>query len=184
MLITQSMIQTPIIFGFIIALFIQNQAASANTIAESLRLIASGLAVGLGSAGPAIGLGIFGQAACSGIGINRKSYNKVFSFTLVSEAIIETPIIFALVVGLLLITLKTTTLLHGIAMLASAICIGIGTIGPGISSGKTSAAACKEIAKNPENSSSLFKVSVFSQGIIDTAAIYALVISILLILTK
>jgi len=182
MLITQSLIQTPVIFSFIIAMFIKNQSISVNTAAETLRLIASGLCIGLGSIGPAIGQANFARAACSSIGVNKKSYNKIFPFTLISEAIIETPIIFALVVSLILIGSKASTLLQGIAMISAAFCIGIGTIGPGIGSGKTSAQACKQIAKNPEIYSTISKVSMFGQGMIDTAAIYALMISLSLIL--
>jgi len=182
MLITQSMIQTPIIFSFIIAMLIRNQAGSINTIANSIRMIASGLCVGLGSIGPAIGLAKFGKTACSSIGINKKSYNQLFSFTLISEAIIETPIIFALVVGLLLITLSAPTLLKSIAMLGAAFCIGLGTFGPGIGSGKSASEACKQIAKNPEIYSYLSKVSMFAQGMIDTTAIYAFLISLSLLL--
>ena len=116
------------------------------------------------------------------IGVNRKSYGKIFSFTLISEAIIETPIIFALVTALILITTQASTLLQGIAMIAAAICIGLGTIGPGIGSGKAASEACKQIAKNPKVYSTLAKVSMFAQGMIDTAAIYALIISLSLII--
>jgi len=182
MLITQSMIQTPIIFSFIIAMLIRNQAGSVDTIAESIRMIASGLCVGLGSIGPAIGLAKFGKTACSSLGVNKNSYNQLFSFTLISEAIIETPIIFALVIGLFLITLSAPTLLKSIAMLGAAFCIGLGTLGPGIGSGRSSSEACKQIAKNPEIYSYLSKVSMFAQGMIDTAAVYAFLISLSLIL--
>src|SRR5437870_5245177 len=81
----------------IIALFIQGQSVFVETMRDSLRLISSGLAIGLGSVGPAIGLAIFAKAACAGIGINRKAYAKILPFTFISEAIIETPVIFAFV---------------------------------------------------------------------------------------
>jgi len=183
MLITQTMIQTPIIFGFVISMFIRNYALVATTLEESLRLMASGLAIGLGSIGPAIGLANFAKTACIGIGINRKSYNQIFSFMLISEAIIETPIIFALIISLaLLFLVKATSVVQGIIMLSSALCIGIGTFGPGIGSGKASAAACKQIAINPEHYSKLSKVSMFAQGMIDTAAIYSFIIALSMIL--
>ena len=183
MLITQSLIQTPIIFSFIIAIFIRNQAVHATTISDSLRLLASGLSIGLGSIGPVIGLALFGQTACESLGINRKSSNQIFSFTFLSEAIIETPIIFALLISLMLVfTTGTNNTLQGIAYLAAALCIGLGTLGPGISSGKTASAACRQIALHPENYSSLSRVSMFAQGLIDTSAIYAFVVSILLIM--
>ncbi|MFC1843002.1 hypothetical protein ACFLYU_05085 [Candidatus Dependentiae bacterium] len=182
MLITQSMIQTPIIFSFIVAMFIKNMAVGATTLAQSLKLLASGLAIGLGSIGPAIGLGEFGKITCESIGVNRKAYGKIFTFTLISAAIIETPIIFALLVSMLIISSGSPSMLKAIALVSSAFCIGIGTFGPGVSSGQTAGSACKEIAKNPDNYSNMSKVSIFAQSITGTAAIYALMISILLIL--
>lgn len=183
MLITQAIIQTPIVFGFIIAMFINNQAPFISSMADSLRLLASGLCIGLGGIGPAIGLALFAQTACKGLGINPQAYNKLLSFTFISQAIIETPIIFALVISLLLIitTITSNNVVEGIAMLAAGLCTGIGTFGPGISSGKTASAACHQIAINPELHGKLSKVSIFAQGLIDTAAIYALLISLLLI---
>ncbi len=183
MLITQSIIQTPIIFGFIIALFIRSQAPGVETIPQSLMLIAAGLCIGLGSIGPAIGLAIFAKNACRGLGMNRKAYNTLMSFTFISQAIIETPIIFALTIALMFVFYATTpTLLTSIAWIAAAFCMGIGTLGPGIASGKTAASAVHQIALHPEQYSSISKVSMFAQGLIDTCAIYTFLIAILLIL--
>lgn len=184
-LITQSIIQTPIIFGFIIAILIKGQAPAANSLTDSIRLIASGLAIGIGSIGPSIGLASFAKAACQGLGINRESFNKLLSFTFISDAIIETPIIFALIISLILLT---TTIIDNdveksIAMLSAACCMGFGTIGAGISSGQTAATACKQIALNPDHHAILSKISMFSQGLIDTCPIYALLIALMLILT-
>jgi len=179
MLITQTIIQTPIIFGFIIALFIKMQAANATSMADGLRLLASGLAIGLGSVGPVLGLSEFGAAACESLGINRKSSNQILSFTFISEAIIETPVIFALIVSftLLFIVKSTSDIVTGVAFLAAALSIGLGTLGPGISSGRTASAACRQIAHNPEHYSLISRISMFGQGLIDTSAIYALVVS-------
>lgn len=183
MLITQSVIQTPVVSGFIIAMFIRNEIPHITSYAESIKLLASGLCIGLGSVGPALGLGYFAQTACRSIGVNRNAYGKLLSFTLVSQAIIETSIIFALVIALLIFfASKTITLLGSIALLSAALCTGLGTIGAGISSGKSSAAACEQIALHPEQYPILSRVSMIAQGLIDTCAIYALVISILLIL--
>ena len=188
MIMTQALIQTPIISGLLVALFIKGQAPSAHTFSDSFRLIASGLSVGLGSIGPAIGLAVFAKAAVAGLGTNRKVYNKLLSFTLISEAIIETQIIFSLVIAitLLFIVPKATSenVLNGIAYLGAGLCTGIGTFGPGISSGKTAAAACTQIARAPELHSILSRASMFAQGLIETVAIYAILVSFLLILFK
>lgn len=185
MLITLSLIQTPIIFGMITALFIQTQIATITTVRDSMRLIASGIAIGFGSIGPAIGLALFADSACRGIGINRTIYNQLLSFTFISQAIIETPIIFSFMVALVLLLFipgsPTENILHGIAMLSASLCIGLGTMGPGISSGRTAAQACTQITWHPELYGILSRISMFAQGIIETCAIYAVLISFLLL---
>lgn len=182
MLITQVMIQTSVIFGFITAIMIKNQLSAVTSLAESLRLIGSGLSIGLGCVGPAIGLALYAKAACYGVGINRNAYNKIFSFTLISQAIIETPILFAFVISLMLVSTSThNDLLSGIALFAASLAIGIGTFGPGIGSGITATAACNEIAQSPSQYPTLSRMSMIGQGLIDTGAIYALIIALLLI---
>jgi len=185
MLLTLSINQTPIVFAFLVAIFINAQASQCTAIINGLRLLATGLSVGIGSIGPAIGLALFSGTAIQGLGINRKSYNKLLSFTLISNAIIETPIIFALLTSLILLFVAdgtSTDMVKGIAWVSAALCMGMGTIGVGISSGRTAAAACHQIAKNPEYHSILSRTSMFAQGLIDTFAIYALLIAIILIL--
>lgn len=187
MIMTQALIQTPIIASLVIAIFIRNQAIISTTIVDSLRLIASGLTIGFGSIGPAIGLAIFAKESCSGLGINPNAYRKLLSFTLISQAIIETPIIFSLVISMTLLFIapaatETTSLAKGIAYLAAGICAGLGTFGPGISSGLTAASACKGITQDPTTFDSLSRLCLFAQGIIETCAIYAIVIAFVLIL--
>ena len=105
-------------------------------------------------------------------------------FTFISQAIIETPIIFAFAVSVMLLTTPislTDSMLYGLGFIATALAIGIGSLGPGIGSGNMASAACREIAANPTNIGLLSKVSILGQGLIDAAAIYALLISLLLL---
>lgn len=183
MLITQTFIQTPVIFGLVIFLIISNQLSAAATLGEGLWLFSCGLSLGLGSIGPAFALGNFSKTACNAIGFNRELYSKIFSFTLISQAIIETPIIFSLAVSLLLTLNRPTEdiFLSGISMLTAACCMGICTIMPSISSSRIASTACREIAKSPEQFGTLSRVSLIAQGLIDTIPIYALLISLILI---
>ena len=185
MLIILSLIQTPIIFGMIIALFINYQMVQIQTMRESCRLIASGIAIGFGSLGPAIGLAVFAQVACRSVGINRAAYNKLLTFSFISQAIVETPIIFSFVIALSLLFLVQPIagedMVSAIALLAAGICTGIGTFGAGISSGNTAAQACKEIGIKPDSYGILSRTSLFAQGLIETSAIYAVLVSLLLI---
>ncbi len=182
MIMMQALIQTPMISSLIITLFIHNQSPNITSLGEALRLIASGLCVGLGSVGPAIGLAHFAHAACQGIGYGKEMYSKLISFALISEAIIETPIIFALTVAITLLYQTAPTSLEGIIFLAAGFCAGIGTLGSGIASGKTAASACKQIVLNPKEHTSLARASLFAQGMIDTCAIYAILVAYMLIL--
>ncbi len=184
MLVSQSIIQTPIILGFIVAMFINNQAAVSNSLFDAIRLIATGAAVGLGTIGPAIGLALFSRTACRGIGMNRQAYGSLFSFMFISNAIIESPAIFALIISLILLRHVggNFQLLDAFKMGASALAISLGTFGPGISSGRTASAAAEQIIQKPELQGQLSKISMFAQGMIDTCAIYALLIALIMII--
>lgn len=181
MLLTQSIIQTPVVFAFIIGMFIKNQTGSLTSVEESVRLLASGICMGLGTIGPAIGLAAFAKNACKGIGLNRHSYNKMVSFTFISQAIIETPMLFALVISLFILgTSSGDNWTRVIGLLASGLCAGIGTFAPGISSGRTAAKACEQLALHPQQYGTLSKMSMLAQGIIDSNAIYAFLVAMIL----
>ena len=182
-LLTQSIIQSPLIFSFLIALFIITQIGSITSISESVKYLSSGLCMGIGSIGPAIGLAVFSRNACKSLGINSDSYGKIFSFSIISLAIIETPVIFALLISLVL-SIVSTTNNSVIPFIATALCMGVGTIFPGISSGRVSAKACLQIAYNPEVQPIVSKMSMLAQGLIDTCAIYALLISLFLMVFR
>lgn len=185
MIMTQALIQTPIISALLVSLFINAQSSIAVTISDGLRLLAAGLAVGVGSIGPGIGLALFAKKAIEGLGKNRKIYNKILSFTLLSEAIIETPVIFCMVIAITLLFIvpafPTENYIKAVCYFASALCIGLGTLGPGISSGKSAGAACFQIALRPEKYSDLSRTSLFAQGLIETVVIYCILMSFLLI---
>jgi F0F1-type ATP synthase membrane subunit c/vacuolar-type H+-ATPase subunit K len=188
MLMTQVLIQTPMISAFLVSLFIQGQSDTAITFSDSLRLLASGLCVGVGSIGPAIGLSAFAKAAVTSLGKNSKAYDKLLSFTFISEALIETPIIFCLIIAIILLFAipKTpiTNDIDGIIFLAAGLCAGLGTLGTGISSGKTAAAACTQIGNNPDAYNILSRTSILAQSLIETVVLYTIILSFLMILFR
>ena len=184
MLITQTLIMTPNIFGFLVSLMIYNKVAAVTTFPGALQLLAAGLSIGIGSIGPSIGLSLFAKSACKAIGINRKSYSKILSFTFISEAIIETPLIFALIVSLSILTTPITDqtpIIKGITFICAALSMSLSTLGTGYSSGITGAAACIQIAYRPNNYSITSKVSMLALAMIDTFAIYGLLVAMFLI---
>lgn len=186
LLLVLSLLQTPLIFGFIIALMINFQLGSIVTISQGLALVGSGIAAGIGCIGPILGGCNFTSVSCKSAGLNRAAYPKIFTFTFISQAIIETPIIFASIVALLLIRKALLPLQHpllGIAYMVFGTTIGVGTFGAGISSGQTAAATVKQITSNPAIYTSLSRASMMAQGLIDTSAVYAFIIALWLIIT-
>lgn len=183
--ITQSLMQTPIIFGLIISLFILKQLESITQLSDSFRFIGAGLCIGIGSVGPVIGLARLSEEACKSVGINRSAFSKVLSFTVVSAALIESAIIFCLVIALFLLNMQSSgsNEYHSMIYLAAGAVMAIGTLGVGLSSGRLTAQACKVFSRKPELYSEVSKVSFFSQVLIETSAVYALVISVFLLIS-
>jgi len=184
MLITQTIIMTPNIFGFIIALLINTKITDISNLNEGLQMLSAGLVMGLGSIGPCIGLSLFAQAACTAIGANRKSYGKVLTFAFICQAIIETPIIFSFLISLLIFYVKVlpgASFIKGITFITSACCMGLSTIGTGISAGKTGSSACLQIGNKPNSSAKISQVGLLSLAMIDTFAIFGFIIATMLL---
>ncbi len=70
------------------------------------------------------------------------------------------------------------------ALLGSAICMAVGTIAPAIGQGLTAAKACENMGKYPESAEKIRAMAIFGIIAIETSAIYALLISLLLLFLK
>lgn len=184
MLITQTLIMTPNIFGMLIALLIKGKLASIDNFSQAMQMLASGLSISLGCIGPSIGLSLFAYQACKAVGYNKKAYGKILTFTFICEAIIETPVIFSLLISLMIFNSQiiATSTIQGWQFIAAALCIGLSTISPGINSGRTGATACKQIAHHLEQYSNISKITMLALAMIDSFAIYGLLISIIMLL--
>ncbi|MFH1831397.1 MAG: ATP synthase F0 subunit C [bacterium] len=183
MLLTQSIIEAPVIFAFIVSLLIKMNISPSMTVYESLRYFAAALAVALGSIGPSIGQGIFANAACSSIGLNKRAYEKVFPFTLVTQAVIETPMIFSMLVSLLIIYSHIILLdfSQGIILITAAATIGFGALGSAAGIGFAASKSCYQIASEPANYGPIFRATLLVLAFIESMVIYALIIAMLLI---
>lgn len=185
LLLLLSFIQTPLIFGTIISWFILAQPAP-EYVSDALRLLAAGGTIGLGAVGPILGLTGFAGQAFHTIGRHHNRYNDVVSFTFMSQAIIETPILFALVISLFLVFVIQASPQAGhlgIPYLLAMACIAGTTFGAGISSSRTATTTCRSISHYPDSYRSLVRTSVLAQTLIDTTVIYGLIIAFFFIFT-
>ncbi|AAW40136.1 MAG: ATP synthase F0 subunit C [Dehalococcoides mccartyi] len=71
--------------------------------ADVIKLLAAGLAMGLGAIGPGIGVGILGFGALQAIGRNPEAKGSIFTNMILLVAFAESIAIFALVISIVLI---------------------------------------------------------------------------------
>ncbi|MBM3886965.1 ATP synthase F0 subunit C [Candidatus Dependentiae bacterium] len=184
MLLAQSIMEAPIIIAFIVSLLIKNRINTNPELIYGLQSLATGVAIGLGSIGPSIGQAIFTQAACRSIGTNKNAYNKIFSFMLLLEAVIETPFIFCLLVSLLILfhpldgAILSDTLILGSAGFA----ISIGALGTATGIGFTASKSVASLAQNPDTYPSLMRTTLLVVAFIESSIIYAMIVALMLIM--
>jgi len=68
------------------------------------------------------------------------------------------------------------------AFMGAAIAMGLGSIGPAIGQGLIGAKACESVGKYPENADKIRTVMIIALSLVESSAIYAFLVSLLLIL--
>ncbi len=71
--------------------------------ADTMRMLAAGLAMGLGALGPGIGIGILGMGAMQALGRNPDASGVIMTNMILAIAFAEAVAIYALVVAIVLI---------------------------------------------------------------------------------
>ncbi len=69
---------------------------------DSIKLIATGITIGLGVIGPGIGVGLIGAAALNGIARNPEVTSKIQTNMVLAIAFAESLAIYALVIALII----------------------------------------------------------------------------------
>ncbi len=67
------------------------------------------------------------------------------------------------------------------AFMGAALAMGIGSIGPALGQGLIGMKACENIGKYPESSGQIRTTMIIAMGLVETAAIYAVLIAGMLI---
>ncbi len=69
----------------------------------------------------------------------------------------------------------------GAAFLGAAIAMGVGAIGPALGQGMIGAKACENVGKYPESGANIRTTMMIAMGLVETSAIYAVLIAGLLV---
>jgi len=155
---------------------------------EYIRIAAylgAGISVGIGAVTTGIGSGIIAGEGAKAIVTQPKANESIFRTMLIGQAAAQTAGIFALVVSMLLIYGGFDVAEGGwfkvAALLSAGVAIGIGSIGPSIGAGYSGGEACKSIARMPKHSNAIMGNMLIGQALSQTSAIFALVVSLLLL---
>jgi F-type H+-transporting ATPase subunit c len=108
----------------------------------------------------------------------------VTTIMLVGQAVAQTPCIFGLLISFVLMFKmfpETAALAPGMALVSAGLCMGFGGIGPGLGNGMTAEGAVRWVARQPEHASLLMRIMLVGQAVSQSTAIYAMVISLVLI---
>ena len=68
-----------------------------------------------------------------------------------------------------------------VSVLAAGLCIGLGSIGSAIGEGMAAAAALRSLAQQPDQAGAITRTLFVSMAMIESTAIYAFVVSMILI---
>ena len=185
MLIGSAVCQTPAIFSMVVALMLLFMDFSSAPLQPTwAALIGAGLSTGLAAIGSGYGGGMAAGTSCEGVARQPETVGNVTTIMLVGQAVAQTPSIFGLLVSFILMFKtfpESTQLQAAMALLAAGLCTGFGGIGPGIGNGMAAESAVRWVARNVKNAADLMRTMLVGQAVSQSTAIYAMVVSLVLI---
>ncbi|NDD53920.1 hypothetical protein EBZ39_08590 [bacterium] len=184
MMITQSIIEAPVLFTFVTNVMIRSRVSADLLFEGALALCAAACCICIGSIGPAIGQSMLAKAAVEGIGTNYRAQSKIGPFALLIQAIIETPILFCLLISLLII--RKTIPACDAMFVATKACIAaltmsIGSIGGAIALGFVGSKSCQRLAVETTSYATIMRLTLLSAAFIESCIIYVMMIAMILL---
>jgi ATP synthase F0 subunit c len=187
MLIGQAVGGSPSIFALVIGLLILFLPAPASSSGPlfAAAMVGAGLCIGLGCLGSGAGCGWPAAAACEGVARNPGRATAVTSVMVISQAVAQSPSIFATVIALILL------FVHLPGSGAAAIGIGIGAglamgasaFGPGLGSGLVGGGAVQGASAWPKSQSITLRTMLVGQAVCQTPTIFGMLIAFIMLFT-
>ncbi|MCF8062143.1 MAG: ATP synthase F0 subunit C [Deltaproteobacteria bacterium] len=185
MLIGSAVAQTPAIFGMVTAfLLIFLDFSSIPAYPGWAAMLGAGLGTGLAAIGSGVGNGFTAEEAVDGITRNPEAAKDTTRLMLIGMSVGQSTTIYGFLVSLLLIFFgfaEDTSLSAAMKLLGAGLSSGFGGIGPGIGLGLVAAGAVKWVARNQETTGVLTRTMLVGMAVTESTSIYALIVSLLLI---
>ena len=185
MLIGSAVCQTPAIFAMVVALMLAFMETAHLPVSPTwAAIIGASLSTGLAAIGSGVGGGLAAGESVQGIARQPEAFGPVTTIMLIGQAVSQTPCIFGLLISFILMFMKfpeSAALSSSMALLGAGICMGFGGVGPGIGNGLTAQGAIKWVARNMQAAGDLTRTMLMGQAVSQSTAIYAMVVSLVLL---
>ena len=186
MLIGSAVAQTPAIFGMVISfLLISLDFSDVPVYPGWAAMLGAGLATGLAAIGSGVGNGITAMEGVTGVARNPEVGPETNRIMLVGLSVGQSTTIYGFLISLLLLFTgweASTALASSFRLLGAGLSSGFGGIGPGMGLGLAAAGAVKWVARNIEERGTLMRTMLVGMAVTESTAIYALVVSLVLLL--
>ena len=183
MLIGQAVAESAAIFALVVAMLLLFMEFEGGTT-TAVSLLAGGMCMGFGAIGSGVGSGYPAAEACTGMARQPEATNSLTNTMILGAAICQSPGIFSLVIGLIMMFLDfgdRAVNPNAMALLGAGFSTGLAAIGSGMGQGLTAGGAVKTIARQPLCSGRATATMLVGQAVAETPAIFGLLISVLLI---
>ena len=185
MLLGSAVCQTPAIFGLVVAFLLLFVDFSNMPLYPGwAAMLGAGLATGLAAIGPGIGNGLTSMEAVSGVARHHETNTEVTRGMLIGMSVAQSTAIYGFLISLMLLFYEfeaSSTLAASMKLLGAGFCSGFGGIGPGIGEGITGAYAVRWVSRKTEETGLLLRTMLVGMAVAESTGIYALIVSLLLI---
>jgi F0F1-type ATP synthase membrane subunit c/vacuolar-type H+-ATPase subunit K len=186
MLIGSAVSQTPAIFGMVVAFLLMFlDFSSLPAYPGWAAMLGAGLGTGLAAIGSGIGNGFVAGEAVDGISRSPETGKDVTRVMLIGMSVGQSTTIYGFLVSLLLIFYgftESTALTASMKFLGAGLSSGFGGIGPGIGLGIVACYAVRWVARRQEETGTLTRTMLVGMAVTESTSIYALIVSLLLII--
>lgn len=163
-----ALVESAVIYGLVVAF--QLLAAEGIGLYSSM---AAGSAIGLAGLGAGIGEGMLIAGALSAMNRNPQIRGKIMTFMVLFVALVEVTAIYGLIIAFKIIGEGTESVVH----LGAGLAIGLAGVGVAIGRWYLSEKALKVMGQNPRMISFFLTVSILGVALVESAAIYALIVA-------
>jgi F0F1-type ATP synthase membrane subunit c/vacuolar-type H+-ATPase subunit K len=150
------------------------------TYAVALTEVSVGVAVGISALCAGIASGFATSGAGYAIALNPLMAQRTTTFMLVLQSLAEAPIIFAMLIAFLIRSKLTgdMTLSQSVVYSASAITMGLGSIGPAIGQSIIAWKNLRTLGRNQDLYTRIFSLSLISEVFAETPLFFAFIIAL------